>query len=292
MLVSELFYSLQGEGKYVGVPSVFLRLFGCNFTCKGFNNPNMEDIKPLDTTNIFSITDLDGNSFTKGCDSKYAWAKEYRHLAMKHTTVEVAKLIIDEIKTDILPHIVITGGEPLKQQDEVVDLIEILANQLSNKFEERLTVTIETNGSLIFKPANRLRLIHLELSGKLKMLFSFSPKLSCSGEELKRRLNAEAITDIIISGFDYQLKFVVKEESDLSEIKEYLSVYKNSLEDSLEATEAKLYHLDTKVMLMPLGATLEQYSANLINVAELCLKSGFTLTPRLHLNIWGNAVGK
>ena len=34
--VSELFYSAQGEGRYVGVPSVFLRMFGCNFTCSGF----------------------------------------------------------------------------------------------------------------------------------------------------------------------------------------------------------------------------------------------------------------
>jgi len=33
---SEMFYSLQGEGRYVGVPSLFLRLFGCNFECRGF----------------------------------------------------------------------------------------------------------------------------------------------------------------------------------------------------------------------------------------------------------------
>ena len=34
--VSELFYSIQGEGRYMGVPSVFLRTFGCNFECSGF----------------------------------------------------------------------------------------------------------------------------------------------------------------------------------------------------------------------------------------------------------------
>ena len=36
---SEMFYSLQGEGRFVGVPSVFLRTFGCNFSCHGFGQP-------------------------------------------------------------------------------------------------------------------------------------------------------------------------------------------------------------------------------------------------------------
>ena len=40
--ISELFYSVQGEGRYAGVPSVFLRTFGCNFTCSGFGMPKGE----------------------------------------------------------------------------------------------------------------------------------------------------------------------------------------------------------------------------------------------------------
>ena len=40
--VCESFYSVQGEGRFVGVPSVFLRMFGCNFKCEGFGMPKGE----------------------------------------------------------------------------------------------------------------------------------------------------------------------------------------------------------------------------------------------------------
>ena len=46
--VSEIFYSAQGEGRFVGVPSVFLRTFGCNFTCPGFGMPRGEISKEAD----------------------------------------------------------------------------------------------------------------------------------------------------------------------------------------------------------------------------------------------------
>ena len=62
---SEEFYSIQGEGKFVGVPSVFLRMFGCNFRCKNFgrskdetfakNEPNPEVQEVIDNIDIVAL---------------------------------------------------------------------------------------------------------------------------------------------------------------------------------------------------------------------------------------------
>lgn len=109
--VNEIFNSFQGEGVYAGTPATFLRLSGCNLNCRF-------------------------------CDTDF---KDYDEL-----TVSMVKNIIvenmEKHKTDIL---VITGGEPLLQYDEVNKLI----NQLNYK------VQIETNGTIIKVPLNATYMI-------------------------------------------------------------------------------------------------------------------------------------
>ena len=82
---SEMFYSIQGEGRFVGTPSVFLRLFGCNFECPGFGQPRGQLIprdempwKKLDVSQYKSIEELPVMKI--GCDSAASWAKEDMHL--------------------------------------------------------------------------------------------------------------------------------------------------------------------------------------------------------------------
>ena len=77
MKVNEIFYSIQGEGLLVGVPSIFLRFAGCNLRC----------------------------SF---CDTKYAY---------KQGTEMSIQEILDEIKKFACTYICLTGGEPLLQKD-------------------------------------------------------------------------------------------------------------------------------------------------------------------------------
>lgn len=92
--VSELFFSLQGEGPLVGCPTFFIRVFGCNLDCKW-------------------------------CDTPYAKEKENGYLE-----IEVSEIInLWEKEYPEIPYITITGGEPLLQK-EVYFLIE---NLLSKK---------------------------------------------------------------------------------------------------------------------------------------------------------------
>ena len=118
---TEAFYSVQGEGKYVGVPSVFLRLFGCNFKCKGFGMP-----KGIDSQEYLNIDAKQYNSFNElplvntGCDSYASWAPSFKKFACDSDIDEVVNKLVELTPTgewtlangqDI--HLILTGGEPL-----------------------------------------------------------------------------------------------------------------------------------------------------------------------------------
>jgi len=81
---SEIFYSIQGEGRYVGVPSVFLRVFGCNFECTGFGQsrdksewiPKEEMVHSKDFPEAKTLDELPVPDI--GCDSSFSWSAK-RH---------------------------------------------------------------------------------------------------------------------------------------------------------------------------------------------------------------------
>ena len=158
---SEAFYSVQGEGRWVGVPSIFLRTFGCNFECAGFGQPRGDIIAKESMPYLLderadknhpdaykSIEDLPVTPI--GCDSSASWAAKYKHLQMTKSVSEVINHI-----TSLLPngtfqgrhgediHLVITGGEPLLGWQRVwPDLIDKLHKEYG-----LINVTFETNGS-------------------------------------------------------------------------------------------------------------------------------------------------
>jgi len=289
---SEAFYSVQGEGRFVGVPSVFLRTFGCNFECAGFGQergkliatdqmPYVTDPKAdKDHPDAYkSIEDLPVTPI--GCDSSASWAMKYKHLQMTKTVDEV----IDHI-TSLLPkgtftgrhgediHLVITGGEPLLGWQRVWPA---LIDELHNEFG-LVNVTFETNGSQ--KVQDQL-IDYFNNEGKhVHVTWSTSPKLSISAETREDTLQPECLLTMnkVENSFLYN-KFVVRDMIDFDEVDIYVDEYKKA--------GVKL----DSVFCMPEGATFEQQALTEKDVAEACMQTGYKFSPRLHINLFGNAWG-
>ncbi len=289
---SEAFYSVQGEGRFVGVPSVFLRTFGCNFECAGFGQERGNLIAtsemPYNTDPkadknhpdaYKSIEDLPVTPI--GCDSSASWAMKYKHLQMTKSVDEV----VDHI-TSLLPkgtftgrhgediHLVITGGEPLLGWQRVWPA---LIDELHNEYG-LLNVTFETNGSK-FCDDNMIDYFNNE--GKdVHVTWSTSPKLSISGETRADTLMPECLVSMnkVNNSFLYN-KFVVRDSIDFDEVDEYVDTYKKA--------GVKL----DSVFCMPEGATFEQQALTERDVAEACMLTGYKFSPRLHINLFGNAWG-
>ena len=119
--VSEMFYSLQGEGRYVGVPSVFLRTFGCNFKCEGFGMPKGQLSTERHLVSLDNITRFEDLPLVHtGCDSYASWDPRFKELSpAKDTETIVTEMLAMTPNgrwrqfngNDV--HLVITGGEQI-----------------------------------------------------------------------------------------------------------------------------------------------------------------------------------
>ena len=292
---SEMFYSIQGEGRYVGVPSIFLRLFGCNFECLGFGQDRdrskwlSEDKMPhnQDYPDVKHIVDLPVPEL--GCDSSFSWGKKWGHLA----SYDDIDIIVNRFSqyhwlSPDNPHLVITGGEPLLKgfQKPLMDLL--FHPKLPTKF-----ITFETNGTqeCSFKEhiSEHTHDRYIDFYQKYGdrgfarwggITWSVSPKLSLSGEKREDALKPEALLSYNEWPHSYlYLKFVVRDEFDFEEAEEFIKVYE----------EAGV--IIDKVYMMPEGATSTGQSFTEDKVAKLCLDYGYSFSPRLHINLFGNKWG-
>ena len=223
MRISEIFYSIQGEGSLVGVPSIFIRTSGCNLRCSW-------------------------------CDTPYtSWHPEGDELPLD-------AILQRRAEWPQATHVVVTGGEPMIAPG-IVELTNALRQQ-------GLHITIETAGT-VFHPV-------------ACDLMSISPKLSNSTpdgpfrqQHERLRIQPEVLRQLIAHA-DYQLKFVIAEESDLAEA---------------QALIAQLNAPPQKVVLMPEGISLEAQNARSLRVSDLAKQHGYRFTPRLHLYLYGNKRG-
>lgn len=271
--VSELFYSVQGEGRYIGVPSIFLRTFGCNFTCSGFGMPKGEksnERNEIDVSLYKSYNDLP--LVRTGCDSYASWDPRFKHLSPVVAVDGLAQSIVD-----LLPekkwndeHLVITGGEPLLGWQRSYP--ELLNHPSMKDLQE---VTFETNGT------QRLEEELIDcLNQKFfyeQVTFSVSPKLSVSGEKWEEAIKPENIVQYSEVGYAY-LKFVVATEEDAAEAEIAVSVYRDA-------------GFTGPVYLMPVGGTEDMYFLNNKQVADLAMKRGYRYSPRLQVDLFKNSWG-
>jgi organic radical activating enzyme len=276
--ISELFYSIQGEGRYMGAPSVFLRTYGCNFKCAGFGmskgqmSDEREKINPSEYTEYGSLPLV-----TTGCDSYASWDPRFKHLSPSRD--------IDSIVSDIMEllphkewreeHLVITGGEPLLGWQRAFP--ELLSHPKMQGLKE---ITFETNGTqpLSDEFANYLSdwLFEASLAGKYReVTFSVSAKLSCSGESRESAIKPGIVCGYEDVGTAY-LKFVVATEDDINEALETVKIYRAA-------------GFKGHVYLMPVGGVESVYALNNKNVALAAMKHGLRYSDRLQVPLFKNA---
>lgn len=209
----EIFYSLQGEGARMGVPAVFLRLAGCNLHCHW-------------------------------CDTKYSWQKG----------LEVSpRAVAEKVMAYGCQALVITGGEPLLQQAELVEMIKCLP--------KGVFIEVETNGTIAPNP---------DLLARVGQ-WNVSPKLRHSGNDEEAALHPEVLAlyaDLPQAWF----KFVVRGEDDWPAI-EALSLPRE------------------QIILMPCADNRDALAAARPAVADMCLRHRVRLGERMHLVLWDTKKG-
>jgi organic radical activating enzyme len=274
--VAELFYSIQGEGRYMGVPSVFLRTYGCNFKCDGFGMPKglmSNERFTVDADNITEYKNLP--LVSTGCDSYASWDPRFKHLSPLLSVDNIADGIVD-----ILPHnrwmdehLVITGGEPLLGwQRSYPDLLS------HEKMKALKELTFETNGTQKLSTEFYQYLQEWKRNREKNALtFSVSPKLSISGEDWNEAIQPEVIRQYQDVGFVY-LKFVVSTEEDVQEAEKAVEQYKRC-------------GFKGPVYLMPCGGVESVYTLNAKNVALAAMKRGWRYSDRLQVPLFKNEWG-
>ena len=285
--IAELFYSVQGEGRYMGVPSVFMRTFGCNFRCKKFGRPRDEKIEGANPEVAAVMTRIsEFKSYNElplvstGCDTYAAIYPEFKDLSPYRSP--------EEIVTDIMAmlpyrqwrdeHLVITGGEPLLAWQQIYPVLLSRPEMLRLK-----EITFETNGTQLLYPEFRHFLLNWTLNptfgrrGHNALTFSVSAKLTCSGESREDAIRPDVVMQYQEVGHTY-LKFVIAQEQDAEEAMEVLEIYRR------EGFTGDVY-------LMPVGGVESVYSLNNRRVAELAMQHGLRYSDRLQVPLFKNEWG-
>ncbi len=227
MIFNEVFYSIQGEGLNAGAPSIFVRFGNCNLKCSW-------------------------------CDTKYTWqpGESDNQSVATPDVIDKIRVLSQQYSCRRL---VITGGEPMLQQGEIV--------ALKAAFQD-FYIEVETNGS-------QSPTVEIQLSVDL---FTVSYKTSNSKNESYELKVLPFAADCISKNNAPKVvyKFVVDSPSDFDEIDVLVKQYNLPRE---------------KIFLMPQGITAPELEKRSPFIAAHCLKKGYRYTTRLHVLLWGSKRG-
>ena len=225
--VSEIFASIQGEGPSAGAPSVFLRLAQCNLHCAW-------------------------------CDTKYTWDWTTYRFEDEVRTESVSAVAV-RLRAHSEQRLVVTGGEPLLQEEALFELFRLLDERA------RYVIEIETNGTIAPSEA---------LASRVDQ-WNVSPKLANSGDPERLRLRPEALRAFAATGRAF-LKLVVESKADAAEA--------DALATSLDWPRER-------VLLMAQALTRESLAERGPLVSADALSRGLRYSPRLHVERWNGARG-
>jgi organic radical activating enzyme len=239
----EIFHTLQGEGVSAGLPAVFVRSSRCNLHCHW-----------CDTDHTWNF---EGTPWTHEKDSIPGYAKHRKaDVTFELSPADIADLVA------VYPcrRVVLTGGEPLIQQDAWVELIRALRH-----IDPAYLFEVETNGTLA--PS-------AEFAEAVDQ-FNVSPKLANSGMDESLRLKPEALKALAATGKAW-FKFVLTAPADLCEI---------------ESIAARVPISKDRILLMPEGRTVPELDEASAWLADLCRENGYRFSDRLHVRLWGDKRG-
>jgi 7-carboxy-7-deazaguanine synthase len=304
---SEIFHSIQGEGHYTGVPTAWIRFYLCNLQCDGFGQkfPTKPETYELpyadfDAHSVNRVEDLP--VWSKGCDSSYTWSAKFKHLMAKETGAEIAQKLVNSMKTDSNPegwfrhpksmqhqHFCITGGEPLMShaQQGFLAIYRALQDMPGGPIPETVfnaasnipgSVTWETNGT------QKLTQQFKDFVGsdlfQPEAFFSVSPKLwTVAGEKREKAIKPDVVAEYYQLSKNGQLKFVVGQTNEeWDELDEVIDIFRS-------------VGVKYPVWIMPVGAREEEQQATAGDVAKMAFQRGYNVSGRMHVYLFGNAIG-
>lgn len=289
MIYSEIFRSIQGEGEYTGIPSIWLRTFFCSLECRGFGQPNPADKSTyhevgndLDLINVEQLSDLP--VFKYGCDSAYSVAKHFKHLQHEEDPETIVSRLDAQLpehgvwhNDNYEFHMVFTGGEPLlkRTQKGIVELFKVWAERPEGQRPRYITFESNSSHKIIPELAEQLNADWVK-----EVLLSFSPKLfHVSGEPNKRAIKPVVIQHNldVLDRVKYTLKFVITEDQ--------------RAWDELEDVIDQIGQGRHNVWLMPASGRVEDQEEVAGPIAHMAVAKGYKVAARVHTYLFGNSIG-